>query len=399
MIAIAAGLALLLGGGAAAWLVLGKMRDEAPERAEAPAAASEPSKKGFSGEQLNLRLLQSSAFIVAADRRGVSVGSGVLVHRSRRLLLTNYHVAGDKGRLFVYFPAYDTKQSLITEIKYYADRKATLGINGSVVSQSKSVDLALIELERVPNNIVAIPLAVQPAATGSTIYSIGGSGVDSDALWRLTTGTVRGRHKDTHRYRDGQEVSSMLLETQSPVNPGDSGGPTISDRGELVGIVASFDSKDRLVSQSIDLTEVSAFLQDHARRSGRVWEVSAGAPPISPAVSDPVAEAETPATLAAKVKSGSVDSRLAALKQLEAMGNQAREVVPGLVLALDDSEERIRLGAASALKQIGPPSNEDLGCITACSRAAANTPGSTPSNTSQPWTRRVEISCRSSSNS
>ena len=44
-------------------------------------------------------------------------------------------------------------------------------------------------------------------------------------------------------FENGQTVEAMFLETQKPVNPGDSGGPTVNDRGELVAVVSSGNPK------------------------------------------------------------------------------------------------------------------------------------------------------------
>jgi hypothetical protein len=245
-----------------------------PESAPAPG-------KALTGEEINLRLLKSTAFIVTAEAGGIGCGSGSLIHADRKLVLTNYHVVGETNRTLVFFPEYDGKKELITSPRWYFDGLKKVGMRGKVIARNPRLDLAVLELDKLPEHIVELPLSVRPAATGSSVYSLGGSGVnlrgvggaaaDAGALWRLTTGTVRGRHRETHQYSDGQRVDAMMLETQSPVNPGDSGGPTVNDRGELVGVVASYSSKDRLVSQSIDLTEVREFLEFMAKKQGWEW--------------------------------------------------------------------------------------------------------------------------------
>jgi S1-C subfamily serine protease len=56
------------------------------------------------------------------------------------------------------------------------------------------------------------------------------------------------------------EVEALVVETQVPTNPGDSGGPVVNERGELVAITQSNDTKQRLVSYHIDAGELRAFL-------------------------------------------------------------------------------------------------------------------------------------------
>src|SRR5205085_2359511 len=52
----------------------------------------------------------------------------------------------------------------------------------------------------------------------------------------------------------------MVLETTSPINSGDSGGPVVNKSGELVAISQSLSPSARLVTYSVDISEVRAFL-------------------------------------------------------------------------------------------------------------------------------------------
>ena len=56
------------------------------------------------------------------------------------------------------------------------------------------------------------------------------------------------------------EHNFKVVETQSPINSGDSGGPVVNNDGELVAISQAISPKARLVSYNVDVTEVTAFL-------------------------------------------------------------------------------------------------------------------------------------------
>src|SRR5260370_33661986 len=67
-------------------------------------------------------ILKSIVWIHSARDKGrVATGSGTLIDKQRRLVLTNYHVVGNNNRVTVLIPAYrGTNPS--TEREYYTDR-------------------------------------------------------------------------------------------------------------------------------------------------------------------------------------------------------------------------------------------------------------------------------------
>ena len=72
-----------------------------------------------------------------------------------------------------------------------------------------------------------------------------------------TSGFVRQVVRRKIAYK-GPTVDAQIIETQSPTNPGDSGGPVISDDGEMVGVVSGANLNARQQTYFIDITEVHA---------------------------------------------------------------------------------------------------------------------------------------------
>lgn len=58
----------------------------------------------------------------------------------------------------------------------------------------------------------------------------------------------------------------MVLETDSPNNRGDSGGPILNDRGELIGVVSHYLVSQKQESGNIDIEQVRKFLAKHAAK-------------------------------------------------------------------------------------------------------------------------------------
>ncbi len=191
------------------------------------------------------------------------MGSGFAVNAEKRLVVTNFHVVGREHRVAVVFPLYDARGELGTDASRYERRAEELAVEGEVIDVSEECDLALIRVDRrLPDRAAAVPLARQPAATGSVVYSVGGSGAEDNLLWRLTKGNVRGRGQRRQAVDFGV-LDCMILETDAPVNPGDSGGPVMNDRGELVAVVSHFNTTQRQVSGNIDIEEVRKFVSRH----------------------------------------------------------------------------------------------------------------------------------------
>jgi hypothetical protein len=193
-------------------------------------------------------------------------GTGSLIDKTHRLVVTNFHVVGDATSVFVFFPQFDASGTPVAErAHYYQQLKAGQAINGRVLAKDDKRDLAIIELQSVPQYAQAIHLAREGASPAQTVHCLGNPG-RSATLWGYTPGTVRG---PAHFFRwkvSGIEspFEARVIETTHPVNGGDSGGPLVNDRAELVGVTQGHatGSDAQLISIFIDVSEVKAFLQN-----------------------------------------------------------------------------------------------------------------------------------------
>lgn len=213
--------------------------------------------RGYADTAVYRQALKSTAWVVAKVDEELSRGSGVLVDKQRRLVVTNYHVVREAREALVFFP-YFKDGAVETERDFYVRNAKKLGIKARVIAVDRRRDLALIELPAVSEQIPAIELAEDSAGPGETVHSLGNPG-SSDVLWAYTSGTVRAVYRKQFRTGAG-EHNFKVLETQSPINSGDSGGPVVNGEGKLVGVSQAMSTKARLVSYSVDVSEVKAFL-------------------------------------------------------------------------------------------------------------------------------------------
>ncbi|TWT34307.1 Periplasmic serine endoprotease DegP precursor [Blastopirellula retiformator] len=203
------------------------------------------------------KTLKSTAWVLAKTGGETSSGTGVLVDAEKKLLVTNFHVVGDARAAVVFFADLTDGKPKV-ERSHYLTNVKKLGIRGRVIAVDRKRDLALIELDKIPTGATAIGLSADGIGPGEDVQSIGNPG-STDALWVYTSGTVRSVYQKQFRTGAG-EHDFKVVETQSPINSGDSGGPVVNNEGELVAISQAIAPKARLVSYSVDVSEVKDFL-------------------------------------------------------------------------------------------------------------------------------------------
>ena len=191
-------------------------------------------------------------------------GTAFLIDKQRRLLVTNDHVANahdhgddvdDVESLVVYFPAYRDGH-LIHDAAYYA--KNVTPVRAKVLWGDQARDLALMQVESMPERMTEISLAKASAGIGDQLHSLGGIPQGSQGLWIYTSGTTRA----VYRRNLATGYEAQTLEADMSTNKGNSGGPVINDLGQLVGVVEGHRTDARSVSMYIDLSEVRAFLEE-----------------------------------------------------------------------------------------------------------------------------------------
>jgi len=164
-------------------------------------------------EQTSIDVYQKASPGVVTIKAGRSSGSGSII-AAEGLVLTNEHVVRDSrsGRV---------------SVKTANGRAYT----GQVIATDKKNDLALVRLnanQRLPIISLANPNSIR---VGQQVYAIGSPfGLEGT----LTTGILSRIDE-----KDGD------LQTDAALNQGNSGGPLLNSRGELIGVNKSIISSSR----------------------------------------------------------------------------------------------------------------------------------------------------------
>jgi hypothetical protein len=151
----------------------------------------------------------SARVIPSVVRIKTSEGSGTGFTVGDSLLVSNNHVVGDDSTISI--ETNDGRQ-----------------LEGSVVSKSRLMDLALIRAEGL--NLPAVAFAdLSQMRAGDTVVAIGYPlGLSGDpTITRGVYSAVRVA---------GGEVTGEWVQTDAAINPGNSGGPLVNLQGEVVGM-------------------------------------------------------------------------------------------------------------------------------------------------------------------
>ncbi|HEY6413948.1 MAG TPA: trypsin-like peptidase domain-containing protein [Edaphobacter sp.] len=169
-------------------------------------------------------------------------GSGFILDK-QGLILTNNHVIDNAQRVEV---------TLSDKHKY----KAT------VLTVDKNHDLALLKID-APNLIPATLSDSRNLAVGQRVYAIGNPFGLSGTMTRGIISAIR-----SIRGPQGNPIEDAI-QTDASVNPGNSGGPLLNSRGEVIGITTMIASNGADQSSgigfAIPINTAKAVLDDFAK--------------------------------------------------------------------------------------------------------------------------------------
>ncbi len=176
----------------------------------------------------------------------VGRGTGFLVDPGG-MIVTNRHVAGDRAAAYTVF--------LTDGRSFKAD----------VVDIDPVNDLALLKIDA--NGLPTVPLAAaDDVRIGQTTVAIG------NALGKyantVTRGILSGLGRDldaTDGLTGTSERLEELLQTDAAINAGNSGGPLLNSRGEVIGVDTAVENGAHGLGFAIPVSEVRKVLGSYAR--------------------------------------------------------------------------------------------------------------------------------------
>ncbi len=190
------------------------------------------------------------------EQRAVSGGSGVIISPTGEIL-TNYHVVASMG---------NSENALEVKTSDGKTYKAT------VLGKDKELDIALVKIDAAHLPFAKLGES-DSLRIGEWVVAIGNPlGLEHTVTQGIIS--AKGRKLDTG-------VSSFL-QTDAAINRGNSGGPLLNLRGEVVGINTAINPAGQNIGFAVPISQVNRILKD--LRSGK--PVSRGYLGIGPAELD-----------------------------------------------------------------------------------------------------------------
>ncbi|HLF00181.1 MAG TPA: trypsin-like peptidase domain-containing protein [Gaiellaceae bacterium] len=143
---------------------------------------------------------------------GTSLGSGFVFDKAGNIV-TNYHVVEDADRIRVSFSNQDT-------------------VVARVVGTDPSTDLAVLRVETSSDALTPLPLG------DSDVVRVGDPVVAIGNPFGLARTATAGIVSAVQRYIQAPSGFAIdhVIQTDAPINKGNSGGPLLNSRGEVIGV-------------------------------------------------------------------------------------------------------------------------------------------------------------------
>jgi S1-C subfamily serine protease len=200
---------------------------------------------------------ESVVLVLAFDDGGVARGTGVVL--AGNTVLTANHVIAKAKTIGIIFPRRDESGQIIGNPTAYKET-----VPCKLVATSVSRDLAFLVIQQ-PGKARELKMTTI-ITPGSHVFTIS-CGSDGP-MWNYAAGDVRQVYQ-----RRVTTIDRKILETSVPANPGNSGGPFLNAKGELVGIVLKRNIEMTGVCVGISTSEIVSFMNEAADEAKRKPEL------------------------------------------------------------------------------------------------------------------------------
>ena len=215
----------------------------------------EKKKIKFRGSAKQIYKNYSNSVFYLYNPEAKAMGTGFLVDETG-LVLSNWHVADKATNMFVWtLPEGGDKsiKFLFEKQDYYM---------ASVIATNKKQDLAIIKVSRLPKSIKPVNLGSDDQIeVGDNVYAIGHP---ISYPWTFSSGMVsQVRENFEWDYDDTFTHTANVIQMQTPISTGNSGGPLFSSEGKVVGVNTLGETQGQNINFAVAVDQVKQFIKDN----------------------------------------------------------------------------------------------------------------------------------------
>jgi S1-C subfamily serine protease len=215
------------------------------------ASADDPTFRGGPGAKV-FREAAPGVVLIVTDQ---GFGSGIVISQ-RGEVLTNWHVIDGAKSIAIVLKPPAGQQLRPTDV-----------VDGRILRYDQVADLALIQFVQPPPYVVPLRLGDdRTVEVGSPVHAIGHpEGQD----WTYTQGIISQLRVD-YRWisEDKVQHAASVIQTQTPINSGNSGGPLLDDNVDVIGINSFRLPGTEGINFAVAVGEIKRFLN----APGIVWQ-------------------------------------------------------------------------------------------------------------------------------
>ena len=215
----------------------------------------EKKKIKFRGSAKQIYKNYSNSVFYLYNPEAKAMGTGFLVDETG-LVLSNWHVADKATNMFVWtLPEGGDKsiKFLFEKQDYYM---------ASVIATNKKQDLAIIKVSGLPKSIKPVNLGSDDQIeVGDNVYAIGHP---ISYPWTFSSGMVsQVRENFEWDYDDTFTHTANVIQMQTPISTGNSGGPLFSIEGKVVGVNTLGETQGQNINFAVAVDQVKQFIKDN----------------------------------------------------------------------------------------------------------------------------------------
>ena len=182
-----------------------------------------------------------------------ATGSGFFIYHEGLKIITNWHVIEGTKDVKIWLKPKEKKEinHSVCDVDCY---------KGKVVKTNKKKDLAMIEVKGISHKVKPVKFgSYNKIKIGEMGFAIGhpeGYG------WSLTAGMISQIRPNYNWRYEGSKHTASVIQIQTPIHQGNSGGPLFNKNKELIGVNTFTTAKTETLNFAVSVDELKEFLNE-----------------------------------------------------------------------------------------------------------------------------------------